>query len=119
MLSSKQMKALELMFETPRPKDGEIAEMIGVTPKTISVWKNQNEEFQNEYRKIMNRKLLYATSKAFDRQVSLLYSENDMVAYLASKDLMDRGGFVATTKVEGSMDMGVSIIKDDIPDEDD
>ncbi len=80
--------------------DKEIADAINITQKTICDWKKNNREFQDEYTSLMRSSLQYAAPKAFNKQVSLLKSKNDMVAHLAAKDIMDRAGFSASAKVE-------------------
>lgn len=82
--------------------DKEIAEAINITQKTICDWKKNSKEFQAEYNALMRHSLQYAAPKAFQKQLSLLKSKNDMVAHLAAKDIMDRAGFKAPEKVEVS-----------------
>ena len=49
MLKPKQVECLKLMMQNPKISGKELAEALNVTEKTISQWKNKNEEFQNEY----------------------------------------------------------------------
>lgn len=44
--------------------------------------------------------------------MELLDSPNEMVAYLASKDIMDRAGFNPVEKVQQEVDMELSITVD-------
>lgn len=111
MLKPKQMKCLELMLDNPKMKMKDIADELNVTPKTISEWK-KNEEFRNEYDSNFRLKLQYASARAFNKQVELLESQNEMVAYLASKDIMDRAGFNPVEKVQQEVDMELSITVD-------
>lgn len=111
MLKPKQVKCLELMMEHPRMKMQDIAKELNVTPKTISEWK-KNEEFRNEYDTNFRLKLQYASARAFRKQVELLDSGNEMVAYLASKDIMDRAGFNPVEKVQQEVDMDLNITVD-------
>lgn len=111
MLKPKQIKCLELMIQGTMT-DKEIAEAINITQKTICEWKKKNEEFQNEYNALMRNSLQYAAPKAFNKQMSLLKSKNDMVAHLAAKDIMDRAGFQPTEKVEQQIDMDLNITVD-------
>lgn len=111
MLKPKQLKCLELMIQGTMT-DKEIAEAINVTQKTICEWKKKNEEFQNEYTALMRNSLQYAAPKAFNKQMSLLKSKNDMVAHLAAKDILDRAGFNPVDKVEQTVDMDLNITID-------
>ena len=111
MLKPKQVKCLELMFEHPKMKMQDIAKELNVTPKTISEWK-KDEEFRNEYDTNFRLKLQYASARAFRKQVELLDSGNEMVAYLASKDIMDRAGFNPVEKVQQEVDMDLNITVD-------
>lgn len=111
MLKPKQMKCLELMLDNPKMKMKDIADELNVTPKTISEWK-KNEEFRNEYDSNFRLKLQYASARAFNKQVELLESQNEMVAYLASKDIMDRAGFNPVEKVQQEVDMDLTITVD-------
>ena len=111
MLKPKQVKCLELMLDHPKMKMKDIAEELKVTPKTISMWKKE-EEFRNEYDTNFRLKLQYASARAFKKQVELLDSANEMVAYLASKDIMDRAGFNPVEKVQQEVDMDLNITVD-------
>lgn len=99
MLKPKQVKCLELMLKGDMT-DKEIAEAINITQKTICEWKKNSKEFQDEYNRLMRSSLQYAAPKAFNKQLSLLKSKNDMVAHLAAKDIMDRAGFNPSDKIE-------------------
>ena len=111
MLKPKQVKCLELMMEHPKMKMQDIAKELNVTPKTISEWK-KDEEFRSEYDTNFRLKLQYASARAFRKQVELLDSGNEMVAYLASKDIMDRAGFNPVEKVQQEVDMDLNITVD-------
>jgi len=108
MLKPKQVKCLELMIRGEMT-DKEIAEQINITQKTICEWKKNNKEFQDQYNTMMRSALQYAAPKAFRKQVALLDSENDMVAHLAAKDIMDRSGFKPIDKIEQQVDMELNI----------
>lgn len=111
MLKPKQMKCLELMLDNPKMKMQDIAKELNVTPKTISMWKRE-EEFRAEYDNNFRLKLQYASARAFRKQVDLLDSQNEMVAYLASKDIMDRAGFNPVEKVQQEVDLDVNVTVD-------
>lgn len=111
MLKPKQVRCLELMLDNPKMKMQDIAKELNVTPKTISEWK-KNEEFKAEYDANFRQKLQYASARAFRKQIDLLDSPNEMVAYLASKDIMDRAGYNPVEKVQQEIDMDLNITVD-------
>ena len=111
MLKPKQVRCLELMLDNPKMKMKDIAEELNVTPKTISTWK-KDEKFRAEYDSNFRLKLQYASARAFAKQVELLESPNEMVAYLASKDIMDRAGFNPVEKIEADVDTELNITID-------
>lgn len=108
MLKPKQIKCLELMIRGDMT-DKAIAQEINISQKTICDWKKNNREFQDQYNAMMRSALQYAAPKAFNKQVSLLNSDNDMVAHLAAKDIMDRSGFKPVDKIEQQVDMDLKI----------
>lgn len=112
MLNPKQAECLKLMMQNPKISGKELADTLRVTEKTISQWKNRNQEFQDEYNALVKSKIQYAATKALGKQIELLDSSNDMVAHLAAKDLMDRAGFQPTEKVEQQIDMDLNITVD-------
>lgn len=109
VLKPKQKKCIEYMIEG-NLKDKEIAEKINVAPKTICEWKKQ-KEFQEEYDRQIRENIRYAAGKAFNRQKQLLKSRG-MVAFMASKDILDRAGFKPVEKVEQEVDMELNIVVD-------
>ena len=52
---------------------------------------------------MMRSSLQYAAPKAFRKQEKLLNSKNEMVAYLAAKDLMDRAGLNPIERIEANV----------------
>lgn len=92
MLKPKQIKYIELLIKD-NMTDKEIAQVINITPKTICYWKKNDQEFQQEYRKALHNAMQFAAAKAFKKEMALLDSKSDMVAHLAAKELLDRGGF--------------------------
>lgn len=98
MLKSKQIKCIELMVND-NLKQKDIAKMINVTEKTISLWK-RSKEFNEAYDEAIKSALRYASAKALKKQVKLIDSKNEMVSHLASKDVLDRGGYKNEDKVE-------------------
>lgn len=111
-LNPKQAECLRLMMLNPKIKGKELAEQLKVSEKTISLWKNHNAEFQDEYISQVRSRIQYAAAQALEKQIELLDSSNDMVAHLASKDLMDRAGLNPVEKVEQQVDMDLNITID-------
>lgn len=112
MLSAKQVQCLKLMIENPKISGKKLAQTLNVTQKTISLWKNQNAEFQKEYNNLVRKTLQYSAAKALQKEISLTASKNEMVAYLASKDLLDRAGFNPVDKIEQEIDTQISVTVD-------
>lgn len=111
-LRPKQVECLKLMMLHPKIKGRELAEELGVTEKTISQWKHKDTEFQSEYNALVKSKIQYAASQALEKQIQLLNSNNDMVAHLAAKDLIDRAGFNAIEKIDLEGSAKVVIVDD-------
>ena len=111
-LRPKQVECLKLMMLQPKIKGKELAEALGVTEKTISQWKHKDAEFQSEYNTLVKSKIQYAAAQALEKQISLLNSNNDMVAHLAAKDLIDRAGFSAVEKIDLEGSAKVVIVDD-------
>ena len=111
-LNPKQAECLRLMMLHPKIKGKELAEKLKVSEKTISQWKNHNEEFQDEYISQVRSRIQYAAAQALETQIDLLDSSNDMVAHLAAKDLMDRAGFNPVEKIVQDVDMDLNITVD-------
>lgn len=109
MLKPKQTECLKLMMENPKIKGKDLAAELNVSEKTISQWKNKNEEFQNEYNALVRSKIQYAAAQALGKQIELLQSKNDMVSHLAAKDILDRAGFNPVEKIEQEVDMELNI----------
>ena len=112
MLNPKQVECLKMMMENPKISGKDLSIALNVTEKTISQWKNKNEEFQNEYNTLVRSKIQYAATKALGKQIELLDSRTDMVAHLAAKDIMDRAGFQPTDTIELKGGTKVVIVDD-------
>ena len=116
MLSTKQKKCLELMA-IGELSQKDIAKQINITEKTICEWK-KNNEFMNELDILIVLSIRSLAAKAFRTQMNLLDAKNEMVRYMAAKDILDRAGFKADDKlrIEGLMSV---LIVDDLGNEDD
>ena len=111
-LSGKQKRCIELMLEGELLlKD--IAEELGVTPKTISTWK-KDETFIEVYEEAVKSALRYSAVKAMGKVEKLMDSSNDFVALYAAQDVLNRAGFKPTDKMELT-EKAAPVIVDDIP----
>jgi len=116
MLHTKQKKCLELMA-LGEMSQKDIAVQLKITEQTICNWK-RNPEFTNELDTLIRISIQSLASKAFRTQMTLLTAKNEMVRFLAAKDILDRAGFKATDKlkIEGAIPV---VIHDDLGDESD
>ena len=110
-LTPKQRKAVELLASGQYTQK-EVAALVKVSEQTVSTWK-KNILFMAEYDRLMRQQFQTMAAKAFKTQTALLDSENDMVRYLAAKDLMDRGGFKPDDNVKLEGVVPVIITADD------
>lgn len=111
-LSGKQKNCIEMMLEGEL-KLGEIAKIIGVTPKTISVWK-KDETFIEAYEEAVKSALRYSAVKAMKKVENLIDSGNAFVSLYAAQDVLNRAGFKPTDKMELT-EKAAPVIVDDIP----
>ena len=90
----------------------EIAKQINITEKTICEWK-KDKEFMLELDELVRVGIQSLAAKAFRTMSNLLHSKNDMVKYMAAKDILDRSGFKSEDKlkIEGMIPI---VIKDDL-----
>lgn len=100
-LNQRMKKAVEMLVYTTKQKQ-EIAEELGVSGTTLSLWQRR-EDFQEELRAEMNRAFQPLAYKAQRRLNNLIDSNNEQVALAASKDALDRAGYGATQKVENTI----------------
>ena len=103
MLKAKQKKCIELLIDSKMTQI-EIAEQLQISDQTISNWK-KNEEFIDEYEKANRDAIKYLTAKARQKINDLLNANNEQVQLAAAKDILDRAGYKAESKVqfEGSL----------------
>lgn len=111
-LSGKQKRCIELMLEGELLlKD--IAEELGVTPKTISAWK-KDEAFIEAYEEAVKSALRFSAVKAMKKVENLIDSGNAFVSLYAAQDVLNRAGFKPTDKMELT-EKAAPVIVDDIP----
>jgi transposase len=112
VLSAKQMKAVELMVLGDM-NQRQIAATVRVSEKTLWEWK-KNDEFMNEYRKLIRNRFQYAAAAATNKLVKLLESNQDGVALGAINSLLDRTGYKPedVLKIEGVVPVTIIGIND-------
>ena len=111
-LSGKQKRCIELMLEGELLlKD--IADELGVTSKTISIWK-KDETFIEAYEEAVKSALRFSAVKAMRKVENLIESNNAFVSLYAAQDVLNRAGFKPTDKMELT-EKAAPVIVDDIP----
>ena len=110
MLSAKQRKAIELMMLGTMTQE-KIAAEIGVTSKTIWMWKN-NDDFMAELQRVNRLALRSLAAKATKVIGDSLTSNQEWIAFQAARDILDRSGYKGEDliKIEGAVP--VTIIED-------
>lgn len=111
MLTSKQRKCVELMAVGEHTQKS-IAVQIKITEQTICAWK-KNPEFMAELEALIRIGIQSLAAKAFRTQRDLLDANNEMVRFIASKDILDRAGYKPKDKLD--ITVGAVQIIDDIP----
>jgi len=76
----------------------EIYETVGVSNKTMWMWKH-DDEFKAELRKQIDSLLGVLAGKARKNLENLLDSDNEWMRFNASKDILDRMGHRANEKI--------------------
>lgn len=117
MITKKQQKAIELMFEGNLSQI-EISSQLNINSVTLSRWK-QKPEFIEAMKDYTDKKISRATPKALSTMLHLLNAKSELVRFNAAKDLLDRAGFIPTQKHDVNTNIAPVTIIDDIPKEDD
>ena len=97
-LSNKQLKAVEMLVYTTMQKE-EIAKELGVSGDTISQCVKK-PEFDEAIRNEMHRAFSQDAIKARRKMAELINSNNDGIALAASREVLNKAGYVETQKVE-------------------
>ncbi|MEX2805027.1 phBC6A51 family helix-turn-helix protein [Streptococcus sp. H31] len=93
MITNKQRKAIDLLFEG-KLKDYEVAAEVKVTPQTLVSWKKKPEFVEALREKSMNYAQTTMISPLLKNQFKLaLAARSEMVRFSATKDLLDRLNF--------------------------
>lgn len=109
-MSGKKAKALAMLVSGDF-KLSEIAKELKISEKTLYNWR-QEEEFDAELKRRMNIKVGTIAARALHVQSELLKSKSEMVKHLAAKDILDRAGYNADSKVQINGGAPVQIIND-------
>ncbi len=108
-LNPKQLKALELLTCGKGLTYKEIAEEVGVTPKTIWYWRYENtensKEFQEELKRLNEDRWMAAVDAARQGAVNLCKDGNArMIEFVLKNE-----GFNPTQKVEADLSSTITI----------
>ena len=106
-LNTKQKKALELLTCGLGMSFKEIAEQVGVTPKTLWNWRNGNDftEFQQELQRLNEIRWQAAEDAAREACISLCREGNQKMVEFVLKNL----GYNPTQKVVADLHTDIEI----------
>lgn len=112
-LTDKQLMALELMTSGRGMKYKDIAEAVGVNPKTLWDWRNEPEftHFQEELKRLNDERWMALVDAARESAARLVAADNQKMTEFVLKN----EGYNPTQKVEAevSTDVVVNIYGDD------
>ena len=98
-MTSKQQKAIELLVSGDFNTYEEIAEHVKVSRKTLYNWRRE-EKFTKELSKEINLKLTRIVPKALNKIERLIDSDDEHIALIAAKNILDRAGYKAVKKLK-------------------
>ena len=106
-LNKKQKMALELLTSGKGMSFKEIAEEIGVTPKTLWNWRNSNEftEFQEELSRLNNIRWQAAEDAARQAAITLCKEGNQKMVQF----VLQNCGYNPTQKIEADLHQDIEI----------
>lgn len=107
-LNVKQKKAIELLTSGNGYTLKEVAELAGVTPKTLWNWRNSNDftEFQEELNKINNERWEAAVDAARAGAIKLCKEGNQkMIQFVLQNE-----GYNPTTKIDADVSTDINIV---------
>ena len=94
-LSAKQLEAIEVLMDNPDlPYEG-VAEILGISRKTLYHWRN-NELFKNELDRRLKDRWKDSERLAIDTMINLCRTGN----YKAAAYILDSLGYEAEKKIE-------------------
>lgn len=97
-LNNKMLKCIELMVYSDMRKQ-DIAEELGVSSVTLWKWQKR-EDFQLALKEEMHRSFRGMATKAIKKLENLLDSKNEGIALAASREVLNKAGYLETQKVE-------------------
>lgn len=107
-MTAKQYQAIKLLLEGKSQQ--QTADEIGVNRNTIGNWL-RNDEFRDEYNKQLLDLMNTLAGEALAHIASLMRNaSSESVRLNASKDILSRAGFDATSKSKVEMDVPQDII---------
>ena len=104
-LKQKHYACIELMLAHPTWSICKLAEEVGVNRNTISDWKRNNKEFQEEYKRRL-REMWEDTEIIAVDTMKKLATDGD---FKASKYILDSLGYAPTTKIEADVNNDIFI----------
>ncbi|WP_225420423.1 phBC6A51 family helix-turn-helix protein [Lapidilactobacillus bayanensis] len=114
MITKKQNKAIELMFEGNLSQKA-ISKELGIHETTLSRWKN-DKDFIKAMSEYTEATIAKSTPKALSTMIGLLKAKSELVRFNAAKDLLDRAGFAPNDRVDLNVE-SVTFV-DDVPEDD-
>lgn len=110
-LKPKQKQALELLTSGQGYSFIQIAEMVGITPKTLWNWRNGNDftEFQEELKRLNDLRWQAAEDAARQGCITLCKEGNQKMIEFVLKN----AGYNPTQKVEADVRTDIDIIIDE------
>lgn len=110
-LKPKQKQALELLTSGQGYSFIQIAEMVGVTPKTLWNWRNGNDftEFQEELKRLNEMRWQAAEDAAREGCLKLCKEGNQKMIEFVLKNV----GYNPTQKLEADITTDINIIIDE------
>lgn len=104
-LKAKQLACIELMLANPTMSVCKLAEEVGVNRNTISDWRRNNKEFQEEYKKRLQEIWKDSEGIAINTMRNLAI-EGD---FKASKYILDSLGYAPVQRIEADINQDVII----------
>ena len=98
-MEAKRLKALEILVSGDYKSYEEVAGKLKITRRTLYNWRNE-EEFSAELERRIKIKIGGIVPRAIKKLDELIDSKKEIIALQAAKDMLDRGGYKATDKID-------------------
>lgn len=98
-LNKKMLKCIEIMVHEPERTKLDIAKELKVSNSTISQWVKR-EDFQLAIKEENQRCFKDMAAKAIKNLNKLMDSKNEGIALAASREVLNKAGYMETQKVE-------------------